>query len=211
MLVVACGSALAHLLLISPPSVAPAEPVLEAAARLLVEPRTHCLSLQCRGREWHAPPAPLPLATEPVRTPLPGARHGTRLRAPATPRESSALYSNDWRIGSRYGVQLVREPGTQVGVQFGAGYRLAPRYDDGTRAPGPVLRSELSFARELGERARWRQRVLVESGRGDVFVRQAFALDIDLWPSWTLETDYVVRRDGIGGSSEGTVRVLRRF
>lgn len=208
---IACGSVLAHLLLISPPAVAPAEPVLEAAARMLVEPRMRCLSLSCRGQEWRSPPAPLPLAAQPARTPLPGAGRAIGLRAPATPRDGTVLYSNDWRIGSRYGVQLVREPGTRLGVQFGAGYRLAPLHDDGTRAPGPVLRSEFSFAHDLGERARWQQRVLVESGRGDVFVRQAFALDIDLWPSWTLETDYVVRRDGIGGSSEGTVRVLRRF
>lgn len=208
---IACGSLLAPLLLISPPAVAPLEPVLEAAGRVLVEPRTRCLSLRCRGREWQPAQAPLPLADGAARTRLPGAPAGVGLRAPATPRESTALYSNDWRVGSRYGVQLVREPGTQLGLQVGAGYRLAPRHDDGIRMPGPMLRSELSFAHALGSRARWQQRVLVEGGRGDVFVRQAFALDVELWPAWTLETDYVMRRDGIGGSSEGSVRVLRRF
>ena len=219
--VAACGALLAPVLqlqalLLQAPLLLPADaveaaPALESAARRLVEPRTRCLSLRCRGHEWRQP-APLPLAGEARRPPaLPGARSTIGLRAPATPRESTVLYSNDWRIGTRHGMQLVRDGDTRLGVQFGAGYRLAPLHDDGTRLPGPVLRSELSFARDLGDRAQWRQRVLVEGGRGDVFVRQAFALDVELWPSWMLETDYVMRRDAGGGSGEGSIRVLRRF
>lgn len=219
--VAACGALLApvlqlHALLLQAPPLLPAEaaeatPVLETAARRLVEPRTRCLSLRCRGHEWR-PHAPLPLAGEVRRAPvLPGSRSPVGLRAPATPRESTVLYSNDWRIGTRHGVQLVRDGDTRLGLQFGAGYRLAPLHDDGTRLPGPVVRSELTFARDLGTHAQWRQRVLVEGGRGDVFVRQAFALDVELWPSWMLETDYVLRRDAGGGSGEGSIRVLRRF
>lgn len=219
--VAACGALLApvlqlHVLLLQAPLLVPADaveaqPVLDSAARRLVEPRSRCLSLRCRGHEWR-PHAPLAFDAE-ARTPptLPGARAAIGLRAPATPRESTVLYSNDWRIGSRHAVQLLRDGDTRLGVQFGAGYRLAPLHDDGTRLPGPVVRSELSFVRELGARAQWRQRVLVESGRGDVFVRQAFALDVELWPAWMLETGYVLRRDAGGGSGEGSIRVLRRF
>lgn len=219
--VAACGALLAPILqlqtlllqapLLLPADTAEAVPVLETAARGLVEPRIHCLSLRCRGHEWR-PHAPLPLADDAHARPvLPGSRSAVGLRAPATPRGSTVLYSNDWRIGTRHGVQLVRDGDTRLGVQFGAGYRLAPLHDDGTRLPGPVVRSELSFARDLGPRAQWRQRVLVEGGRGDVFVRQAFALDVELWPAWMLETDYVLRRDAGGGSGEGSIRVLRRF
>src|SRR5687768_8819672 len=218
--VAACGALLAPILqlqvLLQAPMLLPAdavqaEPVLEAAARRLVEPRSRCLSLRCRGHEWR-PLAPVVFEDEPRMPPvLPGARSAIGLRAPATPRDSTVLYSNDWRIGSRHAVQLLRDGDTRLGVQFGAGYRLAPLHDDGVRMPGPVVRSELSFARDLGARAQWRQRVLVESGRGDVFVRQAFALDIELWPAWMLETDYVLRRDAGGGSGEGSIRVLRRF
>ena len=218
--VAACGAllvpvlqlqALLHAPLFLPADAVAGGPILETAARRLVEPRSRCLSLRCRGHEWR-PHAPLVFEAEP-RTPpaLPGARSKIGLRAPATPRDSTVLYSNDWRIGSRHAVQLLRDGDTRLGVQFGAGYRLAPRHDDGTRLPGPVVRSELSFARDLGARAQWRQRVLVESGRGDVFVRQAFALDIELWPAWMLETHYVLRRDAGGGSGEGSIRVLRRF
>jgi len=199
-----------HAPLFAPTGAGAPVPVLDAAARRLVEPRTRCLSLRCRGHEWKQH-VPLSFDGEAPRPSLPGARSAIGLRAPATPRENTVLYSNDWRIGSRHGVQLLRDGDTRLGVQFGAGYRLAPLHDDGTRLPGPVVRSELSFVRDLGEHAQWRQRVLVEGGRGDVFVRQAFALDIELWPAWMLETDYVLRRDAGGGSGEGSIRVLRRF
>src|SRR5690606_518685 len=127
--------------LLLPADAGAAAPAVETAARRLVEPRIHCLSLHCHGHEWR-PHAPLPLADE-IRTDetrtapvLPGSRSAVGLRAPATPRESTVLYSNDWRIGTRHGVQLLRDGDTRLGVQFGAGYRLAPRHDDGTRLPG---------------------------------------------------------------------------
>lgn len=196
------------------PSLAYGDPTLMALAADPAQMRLYCYSTRCGDEEWRlalAPPQPVPRTSSrkhaiPPRKPvaLPGSRSLIGLSAPATPRNSKASYSNDWRVGTRYGVQALRQPDTQLGVQVGAGYRLMPMHDDGINQPGPVLRGELNFGQSLGERAQWTQRVQFETGGGEAFVKQSIGVEVELWPEWTLETDYVIRHDTYGGGGSQT-------
>ena len=176
--------------------------------------RTDCLRVRCGDEEWRRQLEPLPLATR-QKPRLPGVRTARPLSAPARARDSRAAYSNDWRIGTRYGLQLVRERDTQVGVEFGAGYRFAPLYDDGVSAPGPVFRGGIQLGQRLGEWAQWKQRVQFETGNGQRFVKQMLGLDVELPSDWELETDYVIRYDSRGASGTDTAEawlgVRRQF
>ncbi len=195
-------------------------PVQEAAsvAAISIDPAwlhpDYCLRLRCGDEEWQRQLQPLPVQSR-GRPRLPGVRAAHPLSAPARPRESHALYSNDWRIGTRYGVQLVREADTQFGVEFGAGYRLAPLYDDGIALPGPIFRGGISLGRRFGERTQWSQRVQFEAGNGERFVKQMLGLDVALPSDWELETDYVIRYDSQGASGSDTAEawlgLRRRF
>lgn len=195
------------------------DPTLIAIASDPAQMRLYCFSTRCGDQEWQvAMSAPAP--AEPVdprhRTlRLPGSQRYASLSAPATPRDSKALYSNDFRIGTRYNVQAMRDGPTQLGLSLGAGYRLAPLYDDGINIPGPVLRGELNFGQQIGERAQWTQRVQFESGRGEAFVKQSVSLDVDLWPNWTLESDFAIRHDTQTGggkeTAESRIEIRRRF
>lgn len=200
------------------------DPTLMALASDPAQMRLYCFSTRCGDEEWRLALAPPPVrAREPAgpgaqsRRPLrlPGSQRYIGLSAPATPRESRGSYSNDFRIGTRYGVQALRDGPTQLGLQFGAGYRLAPLYDDGINRPGAVMRGELNFGQKIGDRARWTQRVFVESGGGDTFVKQTVQFDVALWPDWTLETDFAIRHDSNGGggseSAESSIELRRRF
>lgn len=173
-----------------------------------------CLQIRCADAEWQREVAPLPLASR-QNPQLPGTRRARPLSAPARARESRAAYSNNWRIGTRYGMQLVRDRDTQLGVEFGAGYRLAPLYDDGVSIAGPVFRGGINLGRRLGERAQWNQRVQFEAGNGERFVKQALGLDVTLPDDWQLETDYTIRYDSLGASGRDTAEawmgVRRRF
>ncbi|KRD77119.1 MULTISPECIES: DUF481 domain-containing protein [unclassified Lysobacter] len=200
------------------------DPTLMALASDPAQMRLYCFSTRCGDEEWRlalAPPpsqardlaAPATPSRRPLR--LPGSQRYIGLSAPAAARESRGAYSNDFRIGTRYGLQVLRDGPTQLGLQFGAGYRLAPLYDDGINRPGAVMRGELNFGQKIGDRARWTQRVFVESGRGDTFVKQSVRLDVALWPDWTLETDFAIRHDSNGGggseSAESSIELRRRF
>lgn len=201
------------------------DPTLMALASDPAQMRLYCFSTRCGDEEWRlalAPPPPptralsgMPRAPRARAPALPGNRRYIGLNAPATPRESRGSYSNDFRIGTRYGVQALRDGPTQLGLQFGAGYRLAPLYDDGINRPGAVMRGEVNFGQRIGDRAQWRQRVFVESGRGFTFVKQSVQLDVQLWPDWTLETDFAIRHDSEGGggseSAESSIELRRRF
>jgi len=194
-------------------------PVQEAAP---VEPiridsiwfRPDCLQVECGDEEWARQLKPLRVSSK-RRPRLPGVRATRPLSAPARARESRAVYSNDWRIGTRYGVQLVRERDTQFGLEFGAGYRLAPLHDDGISMPGPVFRGGISLGRRLGERTQWSQRVQFETGNGARFVKQMLGIDVELPDDWELETDYVIRYDSQGASGSDTAEawlgLRRRF
>jgi putative salt-induced outer membrane protein YdiY len=144
-----------------------------------------------------------------------GNRSALPLSAPARTRETRGAYSNDWRVGTRYGFQMVRERDLQLGVEFGAGYRIAPLHDDGVGAPGPVFRGGINLGRRFGERAQWTQRLQFEAGNGERFARQAIGVDVELAAEWMLESDYVIRYDSRGASGSETAEawfgVRRRF
>ena len=60
------------------------------------------------------------------------------------------------------------------------------------------------------------ERLEFETGRrGDTFVKQKVALDVNLWPDWTLETDFSIRHDSNGGggseTAESSLELRRRF
>lgn len=198
------------------------DPTLIAIANDPAQMRLYCFSTQCGDEEWQlamSPPTPLPptprdLESGPLVL-LPGTGGRGGVNAPATPRESRAAYSNDFRIGTRYGVQAMRDGPTQIGLQFGAGYRLAPMYDDGINRPGAVFRGEFNFGQKIGDRAQWTQRVQVETGSGSTFVKQTVKLDVQLWPFWSLETDFAIRHDNYGGggskTAESSIELKRRF
>jgi len=185
------------------------DPTLIALASDPARMRLYCFSTRCGDEEWRRQLLPTPSTTghrraNAQRPRLPGTRAAMPLRAPAVPRDSRSNYSNDWRIGTRYEMQALRDGDTQLGLQFGAGYRLAPLYDDGIGNTGPVLRGTIDIGQRLGERAWWTQRIQFEAGRGERFVKQSIGLDVQLWPTWTLETDVIIRHDSRGDSGSET-------
>ena len=201
------------------PALLLAEPSLAAVAAQAPQLPARCRSLRCGDEEWRArlpyapPSAPAP---KPAASRLPGGRRAVALHAPASRRDSVASYSNRWRVGTRYGVQALRDGNTKLGLSVGAAYRISPLHDDGVGVAGPVLRGELDLRQRLGERATWPQRVQWETAPGgEVFVKQSIALDVSLWENWMLETDYVVRHhhDGPSGpeTAEGWLGLRRRF
>ena len=203
-----------------PMPVTTGDPTLMAIASDPAQMRLYCFSTRCGDEEWQiamAAPMPAESTTDARQRPLrlPGSQSFAALSAPATPRDSKALYSNDFRIGTRYSVQAVRNGPTQLGLTLGAGYRLAPLYDDGINQPGPVLRGELNLGQQIGERATWTQRVQFESGRGEAFVKQSVSLDVTLAPNWTLESDFAIRHDTQTGggkeTAESSIELRRRF
>ena len=184
---------------------------------LWFQPR-HCLSTRCGDEEWRreVEGGSGARAAAVQRKPrLPGVRTALPLSAPARSRESRAAYSNDWRIGTRYGFQMVRDPDLQLDIEVGAGYRIAPLYDDGVGAPGPVFRGGINLGRRFGERTQWTQRLQFEAGNGERFARQTIGMDVELAPDWMLESDYVIRYDSRGASGSETAEawfgVRRQF
>lgn len=212
------------LLLIANPFLVLPVPAADAAAVPAItldpvwfQPR-RCLSMRCGDEEWREEIEGLSTArgASGTRTPrLPGNRMVLPLSAPARQRESLVAYSNDWRIGTRYGIQMVREGDLQLGVEFGAGYRIAPLQDDGVGEPGPVFRGGISLGRQFGERMQWTQRLQFETGNGERFARQSIGVDVELAPDWSLESDYVIRYDSRGASGSETAEawlgVRRQF
>ncbi|HEU0307257.1 MAG TPA: DUF481 domain-containing protein [Lysobacter sp.] len=181
------------------------------------QPR-HCLSTRCGDEEWRREiegGATGRVASSQPRPRLPGNHTTLPLRAPARTRESRGAYSNDWRIGTRYGYQMVNERDMQLGIELGAGYRIAPLHDDGVATPGPVFRGGINLGRRFGERAQWTQRLQFETGNGEHFARQTIGVDVELAPDWMFESDYVIRYDSRGASGSETAEawfgVRRRF
>lgn len=193
------------------------EPALIVLASDPANLRLRCYSTQCGDREWRlagdAKAQRLVTASRaPVR--LPGSHRRAPLSAPATRRDAAAHYADHFRVGTTYGYDALRDGDTRLGLNFGAGYRLAPLHDDGVRRAGPVFRGELRVGQRLGERAEWTQRIQVEAGRDDTFVKQSIGLDVALWPEWTLETDAVIRHRPDADTlrtAEGWLGIRRRF
>lgn len=193
------------------------EPALIVLASDPANLRLHCFSTQCGDREWRVAdgtrtPRLVTATHRPVN--LPGGRRHAPLSAPVTRRDASSHYANHVRVGTTYGYDALRDGDTRVGLNFGAGYRLAPLHDDGVRHPGPVFRGELRLGQRLGDRAQWTQRIQVEAGREDTFVKQSIGLDVALWSEWTLETDAVIRHQPNADAmrtAEGWLGIRRRF
>ncbi|CAG4977559.1 DUF481 domain-containing protein [Novilysobacter luteus] len=201
-----------------PPPAHVGDPALVALGSDPARLRLFCWSTRCGDAEWRqalAPASGLFNGGRQRAPALPGSEPWIGLHAPARPRTSAASYANDWRIGARYGLQAIDNGPTRLGVQLGAGYRLATLRDDGIALPGPVLRGSLEIAHELGDRAHWNQRIQFETGHGMTFVKQSLGLDVVLWPSWTLESDLLIRHDEFGPSgsesAESSLRLRRRF
>lgn len=197
------------------------DPVLVALGSDPARLRLFCYSTRCGDEEWRRLRSPSRhlVFGGPTRpwshSSLPGSTPWIGLHVSARLRQSAASYANDWRIGTRYRVQAVRDGPTRFGVQLGAGYRLAPLHDDGIRLPGPVLRGVLEIDHRITPRAEWTQRIQFETGKGTTFVKQSMGLDVTLWPAWTLESDFTIRHDEYGRSgsesAESSVKLRRRF
>lgn len=191
------------------------------AALALAEGRVHlrrrCLSLRCLRAGWSLPqpargafarPAS-PFAIRPV-LPRTG---GIGLFAPPSRRDWIASEGHDWRVGTRYGFEAIRQPGTELRVEIGGGYRFQPGVDDGTAAMGPVARGHLALSQRIGPRARLSQQLVVEQGRMDTYVRNAVALDLLLEPRWTLRSAVELQRDSAAarGTTAGTLQLRYAF
>ncbi len=201
-------------------SMIPGEPVLAELGADPAQLRQFCYSTRCGDEEWQrgSPLSPSLSfnATRKARPSLPGSQRWISLWAPARPRDGTASYSNNWRVGTRYHVHAVRDGPTRLGLQLGAGYRLAPLQDDGIGHAGAVLRGEVDFGHRISDRANWTQRIQFEAGQnGSTFVKQTFGLDVSLWPEWTLESDFQIRHAETGrtgsDSAESSLKLRRRF
>lgn len=198
----------------------PADPTLVALGSDPAQLRLFCYSTRCGDEEWRRMRSPSQqLIGEDSATrrgpALPRSTPWIGLHVSARPRGSADSYSNDWRIGTRYRVQAVRDGPTRLGVQLGAGYRLAPLGDDGINMPGPVVRGVVEIDHRITPRAEWSQRIQFETGQGTTFVKQSVGLDVTLWPEWTLESDFTIRHDEYGRSgsesAESSLQLRRRF
>lgn len=197
------------------------DPTLVALGSDPARLRLFCYSTRCGDEEWQRARRPSrhglfdSNAGARGRSGLPGNTPWIGLHVSPQARHTAAAYANDWRIGARYRVQAVSNGPTTLGVQLGAGYRLAPLHDDGIHQPGPMLRGVVEFGHRLTPQAEWSQRIQFETGHGMTFVKQSVGLDVALWPHWELESDFTIRHDEVGRSgtesAESSVRLRRRF
>ncbi len=173
-----------------------------------------CYSLECLQAGWRLSTVPLlPARRNPFALPRAMTAHRGGLYAPATRREWTANYGSNARLGTRYGIDAIRDPDTQVSIEVGSGYRLQPYADDGIGHIGPVARGSLLWLQRLGDRARMVQQVRVETGRGDTYVRNSTSLDIALQPNWTLRSSVDLRHDSAADdtATQGSVQLRYTF
>ena len=192
------------------------DPTLVALGSDPAQLRLFCYSTRCGDEEWRRARSPARQDfSDGGNLVLPGSTPWIGLHVSSHSRHSAASYANAWRIGARYRVQAVSNGPTSLGVQLGAGYRLAPLYDDGIHLPGPVLRGVVEIDHQLTPRAEWNQRIQFETGHGMTFVKQSVGLDVALWPHWNLESDFTIRHDEVGRSgtesAESSLKLRRRF
>ncbi|MEP6633997.1 MAG: DUF481 domain-containing protein [Luteimonas sp.] len=206
---------------------APNETAAVAIATGQVSLRTPCFSLVCPDAEWLPPtrytqlqrpivPGALPHLRPSRPSPL-ATRSYTHLNSPANRRTWVANDGSDWRIDTRYGVEAIRTPETNLRFEVATGYRLQPYVDYGTDAVGPIARGGVTLSQNIGERTRLTQQVQIETGRRNTFVRQTIGVDLTLRPQWTLRSDIETHHDtaaddGNGATdTEGSVKVHYAF
>ncbi|MGN6112241.1 MAG: DUF481 domain-containing protein [Luteimonas sp.] len=172
-----------------------------------------CYSFECLQAGWRLPAAALPARRDPFALPRARPVRRTRLSAPMSRRDWVAAYGSNARLGTRYGVDAVRDPDTQLRVEVGSGFRLQPYADDGIGHIGPVARGSLSWLQRIGGNARLQQQVRVEAGRGDTFVRNSMLLDISLQSNWTLRSSIDLRHDSASDdtATQGSVQLRYTF
>lgn len=201
-------------------SVVPGDPILVEMGSDPSQLRQFCYSTDCGDGEWHRGSSRSPMlgfrASRKARPGLPGGQRWISLWAPARARDGTASYSNNWRIGTRYHMQALRDGPTRLGLQLGAGYRLAPLNDDGIGHPGAVVRGEVDFGHRINDRTNWSQQIQFEAGQdGSTFVKQTVGLEVSLWPEWTLQSDFQIRHRESGAtgteSAESSLKLRRRF
>ena len=192
---------------------APDLPAAVAVASGRVSLRQPCFRLACADVEW------MPTAATPARPDARAPGTVVAIRSQRLPRLATrrfiGLYSpasrRDWfystggaaLVDTRYGLEAVRSPQTQVEVELGTGYRLQPYANYGTAAQGPVATGHLRLSQRLGERAELSQQVRMERGRENAFIRQTVGLDLQLDPQWSLLGDFELRHDTAGNGGEG--------
>lgn len=222
-----CWLALAGLpVFVQPIPQAPHLPATMAIATRQVSLRVPCYSLVCTDAEWTGA---LPNVTPPADAPgvrptvpkkgLPPQWQSRRLiglRAPASRREQITSRANLTRIDTTYRLEAIREPDTQVRVEFGTGYRIQPYADYGTSTNGMVARGGVHWSQQLFDsRASFNQRLLVEAGRENAYLRQWIGIDWSLIDNWSLHSNIEIWHDtgadGGDGHTEHTGNVQLRY
>ncbi|PBJ82899.1 hypothetical protein CMZ84_12400 [Lysobacteraceae bacterium NML93-0399] len=206
---------------------APEHPAIVAVASRQVPLRRPCYRLSCRDAEWTAsaarqriwaPKAPgvRPRTVSQGLVRLPDRRF-VSLHSPFSSREFVRSGGNHVKWDTSYGVEAIRSPETTLRLEFGTGVRIEPYTDFGTAAIGPIARGQLSLSQELGRHASFTQQVQVETGRENTFLRQTLAFDYELFPQWTLRSDFELRHDTLGNGgrgstdTEGSLKLRRTF
>ncbi|MCR6663227.1 MAG: DUF481 domain-containing protein [Luteimonas sp.] len=191
---------------------APDRPAAVAIASGQVSLRQPCYSLVCPDAEWlsasrsPAKPGRAPGAYDriaPTANPQLQSRRIIGLRSPATRRDWFYNTGRNDRIATTYGFEAIRNPDTRMQVELGTGYRIQPYVDYGTASQGPIARGSLLFSQRFGERAFLLQRVHVETGRANTFVRQTIGFDLQLIPQWSLRSDFELRHNTAGNGGNG--------
>ncbi|MBB3345329.1 MULTISPECIES: DUF481 domain-containing protein [unclassified Luteimonas] len=193
---------------------APEQPAVLAVATRQVPLRRPCFRLKCTDAEWTAsaarrriwaPRAPgvRPKSVAPPVIRLPD-RPAIALYSPFAQRDSFRSGGNHVKWDTSYGIEAIRSPETSLRLEFGTGVRIEPYTDFGTAVPGPVARGQLQLSQELGRRASFTQQVQVETGRENTFLRQTLAFDYELFPQWTLRSDFELRHDTLGNGGRGS-------
>lgn len=191
---------------------APAVPAAVAVASGQVSLRQTCFRLTCADAEWAAtPPRRLARSTAPgtvtaiapQRLPRLATRRFIGLSSPATRRDWFHSSGGSALVDTRYGLEAVRSPTTQLALEVGTGYRLQPYANYGTAAQGPVAMGQVRLSQQLGEHAELNQQVRWERGRENAYLRQTVGIDLALDPNWSLLGDYELRHDTAGNGGEG--------
>lgn len=164
--------------------------------------RRLCLRLRCPGYEWRRPSAAIAYRKRPApasATRLPGALPtGTQaLDARYSAQLWSSNYFNDLGIGTSLGLNPFRTPDTNVTMSFGPALRIQPYVDDGTARRGLVARGQIGWNQKLGDRAWLTQRIRVEKGADNTFVRNSLGVDVFLYPQWVLDSDIETIHDTV--------------
>jgi len=192
----------------------PEEPAVLAIAAGHVSLRAPCYRLVCPDAEWLEPtvyttlwkprvPGTVPRLRPARASPL-ATRSYASLHAPATKREWFDAEASYAKVDTTYGMAAIRRPDTHVQLELGTGYRLQPYADYGTAAIGVIATGGLRLSQRFGDWAELNQRVRVETGRHNTFVRQTLGVDITLQPRLTLQSRLEVNHDSAGDGGRGS-------